>query len=64
MQEKPGSGSATKMIIDRKADVIFWRCLAEWLGRLTANAVVATVRGSKPASSDAVESDGRQMKQC
>jgi hypothetical protein len=30
---------------------------------LTANAKVATVLGSIPASSDTVESDGRQMKQ-
>ncbi len=40
-----------------------------WLERLTANkyvayAVVATVLGSIPASSDTVESEGRQMKQC
>ncbi len=32
--------------------------------RLTANAVVATVLGSVQASSDTVESEGRQMKQC
>jgi hypothetical protein len=38
--------------------------LAEWLERLTANAVVATVLGSIPASSDTMESEGRQMKQC
>ncbi len=38
--------------------------LAEWLDRLTANAEVATVLGSIPASSDTVESEGRQMKQC
>ncbi len=37
---------------------------AEWLARLTANAVVATVLGSILASSDTVESEGRQMKQC
>jgi hypothetical protein len=37
--------------------------LAEWLERLTANAEVATVRGSIPAISDTVESEGRQMKQ-
>jgi hypothetical protein len=35
-----------------------------WLERLTVNAVVATVLGSIPASSDTVESKGRQMKQC
>ncbi len=38
--------------------------LTEWLERLTANAVVATVLGSITASSDTVESEGRQMKQC
>jgi hypothetical protein len=38
--------------------------LAEWLERLTATAVVATVMGSIPASSDTVESEGQQMKQC
>jgi hypothetical protein len=31
---------------------------------LTANAEVATVLGSIPASSDTVESEGLQMKQC
>ncbi len=41
--------------------------IAEWLERLTANAVVATVLGSVgsiPASSDTLKSEGRQMKQC
>jgi len=38
--------------------------LAEWLERLTDNAVVATVLRSIPASSTTVESEGRQMKQC
>ncbi len=38
--------------------------LAERLERLTANAKVATVLGSIPASSGTVESEGRQMKQC
>ncbi len=39
--------------------------LSEWLERLTANAEVATVLGSIPASSDTVEveSEERQMKQ-
>ncbi len=32
--------------------------------RATANALVATVLGSIPASVDTVESEGRQMKQC
>jgi hypothetical protein len=31
---------------------------------LAVNAKVATVLGSIPASSDTVESEGRQMKQC
>jgi hypothetical protein len=38
--------------------------LAKWLERLTANAKVATVLVSIPASSDTVESEVRQMKQC
>ncbi len=38
--------------------------LAERLERLTVNAVVATVLGSIPASSDTMESEGRQMKRC
>jgi hypothetical protein len=37
---------------------------SEWLERLNANAKVATVLGSMPASFDTVESQGRQMKQC
>jgi hypothetical protein len=36
--------------------------LLKWLARLIANAKVATVLGSNPASSDTEESDGRQMK--
>ncbi len=40
------------------------RSIAEWLERQTANTIVATVLGSIPASSDTVESEGRQMKQC
>jgi hypothetical protein len=35
-----------------------------WLERLTANAEVASVQGSIPSSSDTVESEVRQMKQC
>ncbi len=31
---------------------------------MAANAKVATLLGSIPASSDTVESEGRQMKQC
>ncbi len=37
---------------------------AERLEHLAVNAKVATVLGSFPVSSDAVESEGRQMKQC
>jgi hypothetical protein len=37
---------------------------AEWLERLTVNAIGATVLGSIPASSGTVESEGRQIKQC
>jgi hypothetical protein len=40
------------------------RDLVECLERLTANAVVASVLGSIPASSDTVESEERRMKQC
>ncbi len=36
----------------------------EWLECLTAKAPVATVLGLIPASVDAVESEGRQKKQC
>ncbi len=39
------------------------RDLAQWLKRLTANAKVASVLGSIPASSDKEESEGQQMKQ-
>jgi hypothetical protein len=39
------------------------RSRLEWLERLAANAEVATVLGSIPASSDTVESEGRQIKQ-
>jgi hypothetical protein len=38
--------------------------LAEWSERLAINANFATVLGSISASSDTVESEGRQMKQC
>jgi hypothetical protein len=45
-------------------NVYLWMSLDEWLERLTANAVVATVLGSISASSNSVESEGRQTKQC
>jgi hypothetical protein len=35
-----------------------------WLERQAVNAIVATVLGSIPASSDTVESERRQMKHC
>ncbi len=47
----------------RSSQVCGWD-LAKWLECLTSNAKVATVLGPIPASSDTVESDGRQMKQC
>jgi hypothetical protein len=51
--------------IARSYNTIKWiGSIAEWLERLTANSEVATVLGSIPASSDTVESEGRQMKQC
>ncbi len=40
------------------------RYIVEWLEHLAVNAKVATVLGSIPASSDTVEYDGRQIKQC
>jgi hypothetical protein len=40
------------------------RNLDEWLERMAVNAKVATALGSIPASSDIVESEGRQMMQC
>ncbi len=45
----------------RSVDEIY---IAEWLERLTANAKVLTVLGSIQASSDTVESEGRQTKEC
>ncbi len=47
---------------ENKGFVVFKRNSTDQ--RLTANAEVATVLGSIPASSDTVESEGRQMKQC
>ncbi len=44
--------------------IIHRRDLAEGPERLTANAVVATLLCSIPASSDTIESEGRQMIQC
>ncbi len=38
--------------------------LAEWLERLAAITNVTTILGSIPASSDTVESEGQQLKQC
>ncbi len=38
--------------------------LTKWLEHLAVNAKVAPVLGSIPVSSDTVESEGRQMKQC
>ncbi len=41
--------------------IIYGWDLAEWLERLAANAVVATVLGSITASFDTVESEGRAV---
>ncbi len=49
---------------DKNKQLKLSRDLAQWLERLTANALVATVLGSIPASVGTVESEGRQMKQC
>jgi hypothetical protein len=38
--------------------------LAKWLERLNASSKFATVLGSIPASSDTVDYEGRQTKQC
>ncbi len=52
-----------KLSLEQNLTIKYGRDLAEWLERLTANAVlVTTVLGSIPASSDTVESEGRQMK--
>ncbi len=66
-----------RILYQRCGDVYIYICilysqarfepdLAKWLERLTANVEleVATVLGSIPASSDTVESEGPQMKQC
>ncbi len=45
-------------------NIVCWWDLAVWLERLAVNAIAATVLGSIQASSDTVESEGRQMKQC
>ncbi len=52
------------MVLLRGRYTVNWMRLAEWLERLTVNAVVVSVLGSIPESSDTVESEGRQMKQC
>ncbi len=47
------------------AEIRFLHCYFRlWLKRLTANAKVATVLGSIPESSDTVESEVQQKKQC
>jgi hypothetical protein len=55
----------TKKILEVSTNyVLLWRDLAEWLERLAVNAKVATVLGSIPASTDTVEPQRRQLKQC
>ncbi len=44
--------------------IIFWVRSSRVVERRTVNAEVATVLGLIPASSDAVESEGQQMRQC
>jgi hypothetical protein len=63
--DSPGSGEGLnnkdkiiRLLYEMRLD------LAKWLERLTANAEVATVPSSIPASSGTVESERRQMKQC
>jgi hypothetical protein len=43
---------------------IWVKNIREYLQRLTANAIVATILVFNPASSDTVETEGRQTKQC
>ncbi len=54
-----GAGRFNPNLTLASSEYLFGRDLAEWLERLTAKAVVATVLGSIPASSDTVESEGR-----
>ena len=48
----------------KKSAMMRMRSSLLWLERLTASAEVATVLGSILASSDTVEPEGRQIKQC
>jgi hypothetical protein len=64
MSERVGTSFIYIFYSYRMFSTVGGRDLAEWLERLTANAVVATVLGSIPGSSDTVDSEGRQMKQC
>ncbi len=66
LQQRPDGATALVTVRPTSVAINFhsgWD-VAEWLERLTANAKVATVLGSIPASSVTVESEGRQMKQC
>ncbi len=47
-----------------ESDILLWMRSSRVVRALTANAIVATVQGSIPATSDTVESEGRQTKQC
>jgi hypothetical protein len=50
---------SSRVVWMRSSRVVWMR--SSWLECLTANAVVATVLGSIPASSDTVESEGLQI---
>ncbi len=63
-QEISKGQNALQLIMDEMWPIMDKMYVADWLERLTANAEVATFMGLIPASSDTVESEGRQMKQC
>jgi hypothetical protein len=48
----------------KRSSRVGMRPIAKWLERLAVHAKVATVFDSILASSDTVEAEGRQMKQC
>ncbi len=54
----------TMNILSHGWDLVCGWDVTEWLERLTVNVKFATVLVSIPASSDTVESEGQQMKQC
>ncbi len=64
LTDRASTGTNNRQTMCEKIFSTCSRDLAEWSERLTINAVVATVLGSIPVSSDKVESEGRQMKLC